>query len=336
MPLFKKLMVSRALIKECLTLDFRQGARIPSRCFIPTPTGMVYQRLCDTGALVQEITKSLNQPVLCAGHVNYYYFEQGQSMIGENSCQTRLLVCTRSAYVGGDIVLRSTRSRADKSILCPCQGMVVVLSPFCAFDITPVESGSMIVAEIAVSIPGFDHLEMPAPADAGVRLFNSPHLLWPRHSSNVCFAFRLLRDARSGARVVEQLFIDGRWYTVLATPGGGRICVPADVVGSTHLEEVPFCDATPDIMRRVLAIEPVYDALAYTHRCTHGAVDVRCALESIVYGMFRSGAPPRRSSSPGPELLSPADRPSDPPGDGAAEACANKPLTGFLSKLRDN
>ncbi|ASC55535.1 hypothetical protein SePPVgORF103 [Seal parapoxvirus] len=297
MPLFKKLVVSRALVKECLTLDFRQGSRIPSRCSIPAPTGTMFQRTCDTTALTQEVAKHLQEPVVNSRRVDYYYFEQGQGMIGYNAGLTRILVCTRSAYVGGDLVLRSTRSRADKAVVSPCQGMILVLSPFCAFDVAPVESGSMIVAEISVNIPGFDHIETPAPSDAGVRLFNTHHPLWPRHTSNACFAFRLLLDCRTGERVVEQIFIDGQWYTLLLKPGGGRVCVPADVVGSTHLEEVPFCDVTPEVLSRVLAIDPPYSAVAFARRCTYGAIDVRCAFEHIVYGTFK--VDPARKSTHG-------------------------------------
>ncbi|AIZ77368.1 hypothetical protein SB87_gp115 [Parapoxvirus red deer/HL953] len=297
MPLFRRLMVPRALVRESLTLDFRHGTRIPSRCYLPTPPGMIFQRLCDTSALAAEVSKGLGEPVVAAGTVNFLYFEQGQGMIGENVAGSRILLCTRSAYTGGDIVLRCTRTR-EKTVICPCQGMALVISPFCAVDVTPVESGSVVLAEIPVSAPSFDHLELSCPGDAGVRLFNSGAMLWPRHGSQVCFAFRLLRDARTGDRVAEQLFIDGQWFSLLRLPGERRICVPADLVGTTHIDEVPFCDVTPEIMQRVVAVEPPYDAVAFARRCTHGAIEVKCALESIIYGSFRTEAPRRAPSPP--------------------------------------
>lgn len=236
------------------------------------------------------------------GRVQYYYFESGQGMIGDNAGMSRMLVCTRSAYNGGDVVVRSTRSRADKTVVAPCQGMALLLSPFCAFDITPVESGSAIFAEVIVTSPSMDHVEaVTGTGEAAVRIFNSHHPLWPRHGSNVCFALRLLRDVRTGERVVEQMFMDGRWHTVLRTSCGNKVCVPADLVGQTNLEEVPFCDVTPEIMRRALAIDPPYEAVAHPRRCVYGAMDVRCANEYLVYCTFKTEPARRSTSSPGPD-----------------------------------
>nr|WME00811.1 hypothetical protein [Orf virus] len=308
MPLFRKLMVSRSLVKECLTLDFRQGERLPTRCFLPVPAGTTFHRVCDTSPLTNEVSRHVQEPVMGTGRVQYYYFESGQGMIGDNAGMPRMLVCTRSAYNGGDVVVRSTRSRADKTVVAPCQGMVLLLSPFCAFDITPVESGSAIFAEVIVTAPSMDHVEaVTGTGEAAVRIFNSHHPLWPRHGSNVCFALRLLRDVRTGERVVEQMFMDGRWHTVLRTSCGNKVCVPADLVGQTNLEEVPFCDVTPEIMRRALAIDPPYEAVAHPHRCVYGAMDVRCANEYLVYCTFKTEPARRSTSSPGPDgPLSPA------------------------------
>ncbi|WOC35498.1 hypothetical protein [Equine parapoxvirus] len=293
MPLFVKVVVPREVVAACLSPGLREGERLRCHGAVTSPAGTAHSHLCNAAPVADEVARRLQEPVAAAARVTHYRFALGQSMVASgNAGSARMLVCVRAAGAGGNVVLCPTRSPTEKSVVAPFEGMVLLLSPFCAFDVTPVEAGALVLAEVPASVPSLNAVEARAPGDPEVRLFNHPHLLWPPAPGAVGFAFRLLRSATTGERLAEQLFLDGRWHTLVRTPCGERLCVPADAVGSTALEPVPPCDASPEAVRRVLAVCPGYDALAFPRRCVYGALEALCGTEQLVYGLLAPAARP--------------------------------------------